>query len=158
MFRQREQTRKWLSDLIERFRQKGAVSPDRAMTAEELGLPFGFVEAMKRRLGSSGIFVEVNGKYYLNEERLNKIEEQMRREEDALGLRNRIFTLRIVRIVAAALSVTFLLANIFIQSLELRVVTVLFIIIWLATTILQIYYFSRVRKRSNFLKKTRLKL
>jgi len=46
------------------------------MTIQELGLPPRFEEAMHRRLGQSGIFVEVNGKYYLNEERLKQIQEQ----------------------------------------------------------------------------------
>lgn len=31
---------------------------------------------MHRRLGQTGIFVEVNGKYYLNEERLKQIQER----------------------------------------------------------------------------------
>ena len=46
------------------------------MTIQELGLPPRFEEAMHRRLGQSGIFVEINGKYYLNEERLKQLEEQ----------------------------------------------------------------------------------
>ncbi len=40
------------------------------MNAEELGLPPIFKEAMKRRLGRSGILVEVDGKYYLSKQRL----------------------------------------------------------------------------------------
>jgi lipoate-protein ligase A len=75
MFERREQIRRWLYDVVEKFRQKGAVSPDKTMTAEELGLPPRFEEAMKRRLGRSGIFVELNGKYYLSEERLKQTEE-----------------------------------------------------------------------------------
>jgi hypothetical protein len=75
MFRRRDEIRKRLEDVIAKFRQKGAVSPERAMTPEELGLPPRFQEAMKRRLGRSGIFVEVNGKYYLSEERLKEIKE-----------------------------------------------------------------------------------
>ena len=51
-------------------RRKVLFSPDRAMTRQELNLPPRFEEAMKRRLGKSGIFVEVNGKYYLSEELL----------------------------------------------------------------------------------------
>jgi len=47
------------------------------MTAEELGLPSEFKEAMKRRLGWTGILVEVNGKYYLDEKRLEEIREEM---------------------------------------------------------------------------------
>jgi hypothetical protein len=53
------------------------------MTIQELGLPPRFEEAMHRRLGRSGIFVEINGKYYLNEERLKQIEEQ--RAKNGLG-------------------------------------------------------------------------
>ena len=83
MFRRRAEIRKHLLDTIEKFRQKGALSPEKAMTAEELGLPAEFKERMKRRLGQLGVFVEVNGKYYLSEERLkevkNKIGERRRR-------------------------------------------------------------------------------
>ena len=56
------------------------MGPEKALTAEELGLPAEFKERMKRRLGQLGVFVEVDGKYYLSEERLkevkNKIEER----------------------------------------------------------------------------------
>ncbi|MGA3289800.1 MAG: hypothetical protein ABSD42_06130 [Candidatus Bathyarchaeia archaeon] len=76
MFRDREQTRRRLKEIIEKFRQKGATSPEKAMTIQELDLPPRFEQAMHRRLGQSGIFVETNGKYYLNEERLKRIEEQ----------------------------------------------------------------------------------
>jgi hypothetical protein len=68
--------RRRLQGIIEKFRQKGATSPEKAMTISELELPPRFEEAMHRRLGQSGIFVEINGKYYLNEERLKQIEEQ----------------------------------------------------------------------------------
>jgi hypothetical protein len=68
--------RRRLQGIIEKFRQKGATSPEKVMTAQELGLPPRFKEAMHRRLGQSGIFVETNGKYYLNEERLKQIEDQ----------------------------------------------------------------------------------
>ena len=76
MFRDRGEMRRRLQEIIERFRQKGATSPEKAMTIKELGLPPRFEEAMNRRLGQSGIFVEINGKYYLNEERLKQIQEQ----------------------------------------------------------------------------------
>ena len=75
MFRRREEIRERLLTVIERFRQKGATSPEKAMTTEELGLPPRFREAMKGRLGQVGIFVEVNGKYYLSEERLREVKE-----------------------------------------------------------------------------------
>jgi hypothetical protein len=73
--------RERLLGLVHRFREKGAVSPDKAMTAKELALPPRFEEAMKQRLGKSGIFVEVNGKYYLSEERLKQVKEQIANRE-----------------------------------------------------------------------------
>jgi len=80
VFRSREEMRRRLGEVIETFRQKEATSPDKAMTIQELGLPPRFEEAMHRRLGQSGIFVEINGKYYLNEERLEEIQEQRIKE------------------------------------------------------------------------------
>ena len=77
VFRRREQIRERLLELVQSFKEKGAVSSDKAMTVQDLGLPLRFEEAMKRRLGKSGIFVEVNGKYYLSEERLKQVKEQI---------------------------------------------------------------------------------
>ncbi len=77
MFRRRDEVRERLLKVVEQFRQKGATSPEKAMTIEELGLPLRFKEAMERRLGRSGIFVEVNGRYYLSEERLKEIRERL---------------------------------------------------------------------------------
>ena len=76
MFRDREQMRHRLQEIIQKFREKGATSPEKALTLQELGLPPLFEQAMRRRLGQTGIFAEVNGKYYLNEERLKQIQEQ----------------------------------------------------------------------------------
>ncbi len=85
MFRRRTEIREQLQSLIEKFRQKGALSPEKAMTAEELGLPAEFKERMKRRLGQSGVFVEVNGKYYLSEERLKEVKERLATRRRAGG-------------------------------------------------------------------------
>lgn len=76
MFRNPEEIRQRLNEIVEKFRQKGATSPENAMSLQELDLPPRFEQAMHRRLGQTGIFVEVNGKYYLNEERLKQIQEQ----------------------------------------------------------------------------------
>ena len=51
VFRRRREVREHLLEIIEKFRSKGALSPEKAMTAEELGLPAEFKERMKRRLG-----------------------------------------------------------------------------------------------------------
>jgi hypothetical protein len=76
MFRDREEIRRRIQEIVEKFRQKGATDPEKALTPAELGLPPRFEQAMHRRLGQTGIFVEVNGKYYLSEERLRQIQEQ----------------------------------------------------------------------------------
>ncbi len=72
----REGMRRRLQQIVEMFRQKGATSPEKAMNLQELGLPPRFEQAMHRRLGQTGIFIEVNGKYYLNEQQLKQIQEQ----------------------------------------------------------------------------------
>jgi len=77
MFRRREEMREKFLEIIKRFREKGAVSPDKAMTAQELSLPPRFEEAMHRRLGKTGIIIEINGKYYLSEERLKEFKAKM---------------------------------------------------------------------------------
>lgn len=76
MFRDREQMWQRVQEVIQKFREKGATTPEKALTMQELGLPPRFEQAMHRRLGQTGIFVEVSGKYYLNEERLKQIQEQ----------------------------------------------------------------------------------
>jgi hypothetical protein len=63
--------------LVERFRAKGAISPDTAMAIEELGLGPRFQLAMSRRLGRLGIFVEQNGRYYLSEEKLKEFRDRL---------------------------------------------------------------------------------
>jgi ABC-type multidrug transport system fused ATPase/permease subunit len=147
MFEGREGVRRWFNDVVEKFRQKGALSPDKAMTAEELGLPPRFEEAMKRRLGRLGVFVETNGKYYLSEERLKQIEEMRRARGKAWNPRNRIITLRLFQLVTIVLFITLFLVNLFVQSWELRIVSAVFLIVWLVIAILQIYYLSRLGKR-----------
>jgi hypothetical protein len=76
MFRDRTEIRRRLLEIVERFRQKGATNPEKALTAQELGLPPRFEQAMHRRLGQTGIFVETNGRYYLDEERLKQFQER----------------------------------------------------------------------------------
>jgi DNA-binding PadR family transcriptional regulator len=66
-----------LLKVVEKFRQKGAVSPDKAMSIEELGLSPKFKDLMEGPPGLLGVFVEVDGKYYLSEERLRKIKEKL---------------------------------------------------------------------------------
>ncbi len=76
MFRDPQEMRRRLQEIIEKFRQKDATSPEKALTVEQLELPPRFEQAMNRRLGQTGIFVEANGKYYLNEDRLRQIQQE----------------------------------------------------------------------------------
>ena len=87
MFRRCREVRQHLLELIEKFRKKGALSAEKAMTAEELGLPAEFKERMKRRLGQLGVFIEVNGRYYLSEERLREVKDKIeeRRKTREIG-------------------------------------------------------------------------
>ena len=89
MFRDPQEIRRRLQEVIEKFRQKGATSPEKALTLDELGLPPRFEQVMHRRLGQTGIFVEVNGKYYLNEERLKQIQQERAKTGTADGGGNR---------------------------------------------------------------------
>jgi len=59
-----------IREIIQTFQAKGALSPVTALTAQELGLSRIFVRIMKRRRGKTKVFVEVNGKYYLDENAL----------------------------------------------------------------------------------------
>jgi hypothetical protein len=46
MFRRREEIRKKLTKIIAKFREKAATTPEKALSAEELGLSPRFQEAM----------------------------------------------------------------------------------------------------------------
>ena len=146
MFEGREEIEKGFYEVVGRFRQKGAVSPDKAMTVEELGLPPTFEAAMKGRLRGLGVFVEVDGKYYLSEERLKQMELRLARAS-AWAPRKNILTLRIAQIILIILFMAFFLVGLILQSLELRVISLLFLVVWLFVSVLQIYYLSRIRKK-----------
>jgi hypothetical protein len=155
LFGQREEVVKRLNEVIGKFRQKGATSPEKAMTTQELGLPARFEEAMHRRLGRLGIFVKVNGKYYLSEERLKEFEKRRNRHVgfqaggDGSSRRN-MMSLRIARMALAAFFVLMILVNLFYFSWELRIIAALVAVTWIALTIAQIAYMSRARRRLTF--------
>ncbi len=75
MFHHPSEIRERLLGIIEKFRKKGAISPDKALSVEKLGLPSRFKNLMKGPLARLGVFVEVDGKYYLLEERLKEVKE-----------------------------------------------------------------------------------
>lgn len=59
--------------IAEIFKEKGAVSPETAMSLEELGLSPQFSMMMQRGIGQSGVFLENNAKYYISEEQLEQM-------------------------------------------------------------------------------------
>ena len=61
-----------IQEIVRTFQAKGAISPETAMTADELGLSRLFVRVMKRRQGKTQFFKEVNGKYYLDQNALRE--------------------------------------------------------------------------------------
>ena len=61
-----------LRETIQIFQQKGAISPQTALTAKELGLSRMFVRIMEKRKGQTKIFIQINGKYYLNQKALEE--------------------------------------------------------------------------------------
>ena len=56
-----------IQENIQKFQEKGATSPQTAMTAKELGLSRIFVRIIERRREQTKMFVEINGKYYLDQ-------------------------------------------------------------------------------------------
>ena len=62
-----------IGEIIKTFKEKGAVSPETALTAQELGLSRIFVRIMKRRQGRTRVFVEINGRYYLDQSALKEM-------------------------------------------------------------------------------------
>jgi hypothetical protein len=153
MFRGSGGGRGRLERLVARFREKGATSPEKAMTAQELGLPPRFEDAMKRRLGTTGIFVQVDGKYYLDEVRLQQVQQQRGGigAGDAMSgqgaSRRNMYTVRMVRMVVGIAAIILVVSNIlFVESAYVRLVVVALVVVWIALTVGQMYYLSRIRR------------
>lgn len=141
--------RRRLEELVARFREKGATSPEKAMSLQELGLPPRFEEAMRGRLGASGIFVETEGKYYLNEARLQQIEQ---RREGPMGterqqFRKNMLELRMARMAVAVVGISLVVANIlFLRSLDVSLVIAALFILWIVLTMVQLSRLSIARR------------
>jgi hypothetical protein len=144
-----------IRELIARFREKGATTPEKAMTAQELGLPPRFEEAMRRRLGASGIFVDAGGKYYLDEAKLKQVQEERRAggwggggTGGGRGARGSAMTLRIARMVVGLSAVVLALSNLtFAHSGYVSLAVVGLVVLWIALTLFQLLYLSRMRGR-----------
>ncbi|MGH9920003.1 MAG: hypothetical protein ACRD6W_14200, partial [Nitrososphaerales archaeon] len=132
------------------FREKGATSPEKAMTAQELGLPPRFKEAMGRRLGATGIFVDAGGKYYLDEARLKQVQEERRAGGGMYGARRRrgtMMTIRMARMTVGLAAVVLALTNIlFVRSAYLSIAVIGLLVLWVVLTVFQLAYLSRARR------------
>ncbi len=131
--------------IVEKFRQKGAISPDKAMTQEELGLPPRFRYLMVGHLGQLGVLLEQNGEYYLSEERLAQLEQQRSVWGTARQSRRTLLTLGILRMIIVILLVSLLLVNTLVQSFEMKVVSSILLIALLGISVLQLYYLTKAR-------------
>lgn len=147
MFKGHERVRQRLLEVIDTFRQKGATSPDKAMTTEELGLPPRFEVLMHRRLGRLGVFVETNGKYYISEGGLRQFEAQRPAAQSAMNSRKKLYNLRIIKVITGILFITLLLVNIFVQSPETKLAVSILLVVSLGLSILRLYYLTRIGRR-----------
>lgn len=147
MFERREEMKRWFYEVVARFRLKGAVSPEKAMTIEELNLPPQFETAMNKHLGQSGVFVAINGKYYLSEEKLKQIE-QPGSIESIFDSKRRLLLLRTVQPIVIFLFLVLFIVGFLIQSSELKVISILLLTVWLVISAYLLYYLSRLRRRT----------
>jgi hypothetical protein len=143
---QREQWRQWIEALAQKFREKGATSPEKALTAPELGVHDRFEQAMKRRLGQTGIFVAVGEKYFLNEEKLREFEQRWQNGGSRAvgGPTGRLFGIRILRMTLGTVLILLFVVNFLTgRSLDLWYLIVVLAVIWVAISIFQIAYLAR---------------
>jgi len=123
------------------------------MSVQDLGLPPRFEDAMKGRLGGSGIFVDVGGKYYLNEARLQEFEQQRTTSGAAMGeerqqFRRNMLTLRMARMTVGIVAIALVVANIlFVRSLDVSFLVAALFVLWIALTAAQLSQVSRARRK-----------
>jgi hypothetical protein len=146
VFRQRGQWRQWVEGLAQKFREKGATSPEKAMTAAELGVHEMFEQAMKRRLGQTGIFVEVGGRYYLDEARFMEFEQRRLGAGTGYGgtgARGNMFAIRIVRMILGVVIVSLVLVNLLYgRTLEVWYAVVVLVVVWIAISVVQMGFLA----------------
>lgn len=73
---------------IEKFRKSGATSQKNAMSMDDLGLSVQFKAFLKHSPRLFGIFVKIGDKYYLSEEKLQKIQQQISSQSLTLLLKH----------------------------------------------------------------------
>ncbi len=61
---------------MKKFRERGATSPKKALSLKELDVPLFFKHVVRTMEGPTFPFVEIDGRYYLDEERAKKLKER----------------------------------------------------------------------------------
>ena len=77
MFGHFPELKEMLNKEIEKFRQHGALSPETALSVEDLGLSSDFVTFLNGSPRLLGVFVSVGDNYYFSKERLRQVEERL---------------------------------------------------------------------------------
>jgi len=148
---QRGEWRQWIEALAQKFRDKGATSPEKALTAQEIGVHERFESAMKRRLGETGIFVAAGERYYLNEDRLREFEQRWQSDGGRHGgmgrPMGRFFALRVLRMILGTTIILLFIINFLTgRSWDLWYVIIVLAVIWVAVSIFQIFYLAQGRR------------
>jgi len=143
MFARQGQWKQWIEALAQKFREKGATSPEKALTAQDLGVHERFEQAMKRRLGQTGIFVAVGAKYYLNEEKLREFEQRWQGGRGGSPRTQRapggLFALRILRMTLGTIIVLLVVINFLTgRSWDLWYLIIILAVIWIVVSAFQL--------------------
>jgi hypothetical protein len=148
MFSQEGRWRQWIEALAQKFREKGATTPETALSAQDLGVHERFEQGMKRRLGQTGIFVAVSEKYYLNEDRLREFEQRWQSGGGRYGGSPRttggFFALRILRMILGTVIILLVVINFLTgRSWDLWYLIIVLAVIWIVVSAFQIFHFAR---------------
>ena len=144
----RPEWRRRLQEVVQRFREKGAISPEKAMSVTELGLPAQFEHVFERRLSRLGVFVKVDGKYDLSESRLEEIRgRRYGAKGEVRDWRRKMLLLRVLRIGIGILLLCLFLVNLYVQSSDVRIASTVGLLTLVAISIVQVYYLTRTLRR-----------
>jgi hypothetical protein len=146
----RGEWRQWIQTLAQKFRDKGATSPENALTAQEIGVHERFGQAMKRRLGQTGIFVAVGEKYYLDENRFREFEQRWESRGGGQGgmgrPMGRVFALRILRMTLGTIIILLFVINFLTgRSWDLWYLIIALAVVWIVVSIFQVLYLAQRR-------------
>ncbi|MEM2512027.1 MAG: hypothetical protein QXX61_02700 [Ignisphaera sp.] len=135
-------------EVIEVFLEKDVTNPGKALTIQELGLWHGSENAL-RWLIKLGVVVEINGRYYLDKERLRQVVNEFKERHGVAKYRYNV--LRILLMLPLGLIIA-MVTYIILIFIGIKPFPGLFLIVLVITSILvniiRIYYIrSRIKFR-----------